>query len=109
MKKVKTANMMLALIKRNFTYINKDIFNTLYKSLVRPHLEYAQEVWQPFLKRQSKLLESVQRRVTKIVLEIRHLEYEERLTYLKLPTLKYAKTRYFFATYGFCYKKYFSS
>ena len=92
-EKVKTANMMLALIKRNFTYINKDIFNTLYKSLVRPHLEYAQEVWQPFLKRQSKLLESVQRRATKIVPEIRHLEYEERLTYLKLPTLKYRRLR----------------
>ena len=85
--------MMLALIKRNFTYINKDIFNTLYKSLVRPHLEYVQEVWQPFLKRQSKLLESVQRRATKIVPEVRHLEYEERLTYLKLPTLKYRRLR----------------
>ena len=85
--------MTLGLIKRNFSYIDKDVFNKLYKSLVRPHLEYAQEIWQPFLKRQSKLIEGVQRRATKLIPEIRNLTYEERLKYLKLPTLKYRRLR----------------
>ena len=91
--KVKKANMMLGLIKRNFSFIDKNVFNTLYKSLVRPHLEYAQEVWQPYLKRQSKLIESVQRRATKLIPEIKHLTYENRLSYLELPTLKYRRLR----------------
>ena len=60
---------------------------------MRPHLEYAQEIWQPFLKRQSKLIEGVQRRATKLIPEIRNLTYEERLKYLKLPTLKYRRLR----------------
>ena len=46
---VRKANMILGLIKRNFSYIDRDVFNKLYKSLVRPHLEYAQEVWQPYI------------------------------------------------------------
>ena len=85
--------MMLGLIKRNFSFIDKDVFNKLYKALVRPHLEYAQEVWQPYLKRQSILIERVQRRATKLIPEIKNLTYEERLTYLKLPTLKYRRLR----------------
>ena len=83
---VKKANMILNLIRRNFSHIDKNVFNKLYKSLVRPHLEYAQEVWQPHLIRQSKLLEGVQRRATKLIHSIKHLTYVERLSYLKLPT-----------------------
>ena len=90
---VRKANMILGLIKRNFSYIDKDVFNKLYKSLVRPHVEYAQEIWHPFLKRQSKLIEGVQRRATKLIPEIKHLTYEERLKYLNLPTLKYRRLR----------------
>ena len=66
---VRKANMILGLIKRNFSYIDRDVFNKLYKSLVRPHLEYAQEVWQPYLKKHSILMENVQRRATKLIPE----------------------------------------
>ena len=88
--------MILNLIRRNFSHIDKNVFNKLYKSLVRPHLEYAQEVWQPHLIRQSKLLEGVQRRATKLIHSIKNLTcvcHVERLSYLKLPTLKYRRLR----------------
>jgi len=39
--------MMLGIIKRNFVYISRNCFVTLYKSLVRSHLEYANSVWYP--------------------------------------------------------------
>ena len=42
--KIKIANRNLGLIFRTFTYLDKDIFMNLYKSLVRPHLEYASSV-----------------------------------------------------------------
>ena len=39
--KIKKANSMLGIIKRNFKYMDNFTFLTLYKSLVKSHLEYA--------------------------------------------------------------------
>ena len=47
---VKKANRVLGIIKRSFTYKDKEILLPLYKSLVRPILEYCSPVWNPFLK-----------------------------------------------------------
>ena len=44
---VQKANGVLASIRRTFKYINKDSFPGLYKSLVRPHLEYCNSIWSP--------------------------------------------------------------
>jgi hypothetical protein len=35
----KKANQRLGMIKRSFTYMDKNMLTTLYKSIVRPHLE----------------------------------------------------------------------
>ncbi len=37
----KRANRMMGLIKRKFSFKNKDVILPLYNSFVRPHLEYA--------------------------------------------------------------------
>ncbi len=39
------ANKILGIVKRTFTYLEKDLFLPLYKTLIRPHLEYAPCVW----------------------------------------------------------------
>ena len=49
--KIKTANRNLGIIFRTFTYLDKDIFMNLLKSLVRTHLEYASPVWSPVFKK----------------------------------------------------------
>ena len=90
---INKANKVLGLIKRNFKCMNKFTLITLYKSLVRPILEYGQPVWAPFLKRQTKLIENVQRRATKLISDIKHLPYEDRLADLQLPSLKYRRLR----------------
>jgi len=46
-EKVNKAYMMLGVIKRNFEHISRNCFVTLYKSLVRSHLEFANSVWYP--------------------------------------------------------------
>ena len=84
---------MLGLIKRTFTYMDKEMFLPLFKTLIRPHLEYATVVWSPFLKKDIFLIENVQRRASKIVKTISNLSYEERLKHLGLPTLKYRRDR----------------
>ena len=87
------ANQMLGIIKRAFTFLDKETFIKLYKAFVRPHLEYANVIWCPFLKRQSKLIESVQRRATKILRECQQMSYSERLHYLNLHSLKGRRIR----------------
>jgi len=39
---------MLGIIKRNFIYLSEEAFVSLYKTLVRSHLEYANSVWNPY-------------------------------------------------------------
>ena len=41
----KTANSVLGFIVHNFNYKNTELMFPLYKSLVRPHLEYAVLFW----------------------------------------------------------------
>jgi ribonuclease P/MRP protein subunit RPP40 len=65
-KVVKTANRVLGMIKRTFCNFSRNIIVKLYKSLIRPHLEYAIQAWRPHLKRDIDLI-GVQRRVTRLV------------------------------------------
>ena len=90
---VSKANQMLGIIKRCFKYWDKEIFLNLFKTYVRPHLEYANVIWCPFLKRQSVYLENVQRRATKFLKECKDLSYAERLRYLQLHSLKGRRIR----------------
>ena len=63
-KVVKTANRILGMIRRTISYKSKDTIRTLYKSLVRPHLEYCVQAWRPHLRKDIDLLEGVQRRAS---------------------------------------------
>ena len=69
------------------------MFTSLYKSLVRPHLEYAHSVWHPSLKKHKILLENVQRRATKQLQCCKNMEYPDRLRYLNVPCLVHRKLR----------------
>ena len=69
------------------------ILPLLYKVLVRPHLEYCNVVWHPRFKRETEMLECVQRRATKMVQSLKHHSYEDRLQCLKLPSLYYRRAR----------------
>ena len=90
---VKKANQKLGLIRRSFEYIDKDMFLILYKSLVRPTLEYASVIWSPYLKKDIVAIESIQRRATKLVKDLSSLSYEERMLQLGIPTLIYRRER----------------
>ena len=78
---------VLGLIARHFKRLDRQDFLLLYKTYVRPHLEYCIQVWSPYLVKDTETLERVQRRVTKLVGEIKKWSYEERLQYLGLTSL----------------------
>ena len=75
------------MIKRSFTDRTKEKIMALYKSLVRPHLEYCVQIWSPYLIKDIKLVEGVQRRATKLVQGIGAWKYDVRLQYLGLSRL----------------------
>ena len=77
--KINKAYSILGLIKRNFIYLTEDAYVSMYKSLVRCHLEYANSVWNPHRQGQIKDLQKVQMRATKLVMTVKHLSYKERL------------------------------
>ena len=56
-------------------------------------LEYAATIWNPCKKDCIDYLEKVQCRATKLLQNISHLSYPERLAILNLPTLAYRRIR----------------
>ena len=90
---VAKATQILAMIKRSFMLLDGVTLPLLFKTLVRPHLEYGNLVWGPFNRADQRLVERVQRRATRLVESIRHKPYEERLHRLDLPSLYYRRRR----------------
>ena len=72
---------------------SQDVLTRLYKSLVRPHLEYCVSAWSPHYVKDKERLERVQRRFTRMVPGMRGLDYERRLEKLKLMSLEERRNR----------------
>ena len=81
------------MIKRTFTCKSEKIIIQLYKSLVRPRLEYCVQAWCPHLRKEIDLLEKVQRRATRLIYSLHDLPYYDRLKRLKLTTLATRRVR----------------
>ena len=89
----KKCHRILSYIKRQFTYLGKDVVLPLYNSLVRPHLEYAVQAWAPTSQADIRRLERVQERATKLIPSIRHKNYFRRMADLNLFSLCYRRLR----------------
>ena len=86
------ANKVLGLVKR---ICGRDICDVqsrqvLYTTLVRPIVEYAAQLWSPYTATHRGLLEQIQRRATKFILNYppREVTYVDRLTQLNLLPLE---------------------
>ena len=89
------ANRMAGLIKRTIENKDKMIMLRLYKTLVRPHVEYSISAWSPHYIKDKNQIEKVQRRFTKMIPELHGLTctYGNRLKALKLWTLEERRNR----------------
>ena len=87
----KKGNQKLGMIMRTISSRTREVILPLYKHIVRPNLDYCVPVWRPHYEKDLNMLEKVQRRVTKLIDELKDLSYEERLKELNLTTIK---TRY---------------
>ena len=87
------ANSFLGLIRRTFVYRDPGTLICLYKTMVRPHLEYAVSAWSPQYKLDKVLLERIQHRFTRMIPGLSKLSYGERLQRLGLWTLEERRNR----------------
>lgn len=75
-KAVTSANRTLGMIKKSFCYLDSEMMLCLYKSLVRPHLEYCVQSWCPHLNKYIYQIEGVQRRATTLMKSLSNESYE---------------------------------
>ena len=80
-------------IRRNFSFIDKKAFCTLYNQRIRPHLDYGMTACPPGTVAEKKLLESVQSKATAMVQGLKHRNAEERRKALGLMTLDQRRER----------------
>ena len=59
----------------------------MYKTYVRPLLEYFSAIWSPYLAKDIDVLEKVQMRATRLIRGIGNLSYGQRLKSLGMYTL----------------------
>ena len=76
-EKINTANSIMGVLRRTMEYMDCTSFKLLYTALVRPHLEYASQVWCPYLKKHIEAIENVQRTASKQIPGISSISYED--------------------------------
>ena len=83
------ARKVLGLLYRRFYgYADNDTLKQLYLSLVRPHLDYACQIWDPHLAKDKVQLENVQKFACKLASRQWDAGYQELLDLFELPTLE---------------------
>ena len=72
------ANCIQGCIKRSMASNSMEVILSCYSALLRPHLEYCVQIWNPQYRKDIDLLECVQRRATKMTQGMKYLSYEDR-------------------------------
>ena len=89
----RTANFAMGQLLRSFHYRKKSNLIPLYKTFVRPRLEFAAAAWSPWNEGDIRILEKVQERFVKQISDVRGRTYEERLRITGLTTLRERRKR----------------
>ena len=89
----KKANSILGRMSRSFSYRDKVVWLRLYKTYVRPHLEYAVQAWCPWTQADIKVLEDVQRRAVGMISGLQGQSYQDKLSELELMSLEDRRVR----------------
>ena len=90
---VNKASRMLGLVRATFTCLDETTIPRLFTTMVRPHLEYGNSIWYPRFRQDKVEVEKIQKPATKLIPNLKHLPYEDRLRAFSLPSLEYRRRR----------------
>ena len=90
---VNRASWILGRLRKTFRYFDLNLCKKLYPTFVRPHLEFASSVWNTLSKKEINKIERVQMRATRMVQELKGMEYGERLKKLGYTNLEMRRKR----------------
>lgn len=89
----KSANFALSQLQRSFHFRRKRDVVPLYKTFVRPKLEFGVAAWSPWTEADVKELEKVQERLIRMISDVRGDGYEAKLKDAGLTSLKERRKR----------------
>nr|VZI02310.1 unnamed protein product [Spirometra erinaceieuropaei] len=102
-KIAKSAMSVLYLVKRAFSAFDEDCFAKVFRTFVRPQLEFAIQASRPWTAKDLSILERVQRRATKLVAGQGSLPYATRLANLDLFPRYFTQGKVYMAKYYLLY------
>ena len=85
---VSKASSRVGTLFRGFISRKPILLRKAFVTYIRPILEYASNIWSPYLLKHVNLIEKVQRNFTKRIPSLSNLAYAERLAVLNLETLE---------------------
>ena len=83
----KSRKLVGMMYRQFYSWADSNTLLLIYQTCIKPHLEYACQLWDPFLNKGMQSLETVQKFACKVCLKQWDLDYDSMLQLLNLPRL----------------------
>ena len=92
-KACKKATTLINTIRRTFVSRNPRFLENMYKTFIRPHLEYCVQVWSPVYAGDTTAIEKVQNRFTRLLPQSSAMAHDERNKLLNITSHEVRRLR----------------
>ena len=89
----KKTRRLCGMVVKSISFKDPQIMVPIFTSFIRPILEYGNVVWFPYKRKDINKIEDIQRSFTRFITGMNGLDYEQRLSTLKLPSLEFRRIR----------------
>ena len=93
LKSAATARKVIAMVRRTFRNLDIADFRLIYKTYIRPHMEFCIQAWSPHFVKDIDVLERVQKAATNLVPMLQKYNYATRLRMIGITSLEERRLR----------------
>jgi len=93
LKSAATARKVIAMVRRTLRNLDIADFRLIYKTYIRPHMEFCIQAWSPNFVKDIDVLERVQKAATNLVPMLRKYNYATRLRIIGITSLEERRLR----------------